>query len=170
MARPDWLDFSAIGMSGLCLVHCLASGLFVASLSAVSLSAVTASHAFHLYALFAAVPLAAWALGRGWRRQRRAAPLVLGAVGLALMTIGVLPSLAGVVETVLTVTGVTVLALGHFLNWRGRQGGEDSAPCSHAEAGPAEAAAACACLPAARAAGARRPAAQLSAARLKDAA
>lgn len=118
MPRPDWLDFSAIGVSGLCLVHCLASGAFVIGLSAVSLSA-PASHEFHFYTLSIAAVLAAWALGRGWLRMRRAAPLVLGGLGLALMAVGVLPAMVGWPEVVLTVAGVTVLAVAHVLNWRG---------------------------------------------------
>lgn len=138
MSRPDWLDFSAIGVSGLCLVHCLASGVFVASLSAVSLSQFTASHEFHIYTLLAAIPLAVWALGRGWLRQRRAVPPALGGVGLALMAVGVLPSLAGSVETVLTMAGVTVLAAGHYLNWRGQR--HDDAGCVHADGEPVAAA------------------------------
>lgn len=117
MARPDWLDVSAIGVSGLCLVHCLASGAFVVGLSAVSLSA-PASHDFHLYTLIAAFVLAAWALGRGWLRLRRIAPVALGGLGIALMAAGVHPALFGWPEVVLTVAGVTVLALAHLLNWR----------------------------------------------------
>lgn len=118
MPRPDWLDFSAIGVSGLCLVHCLTSGAFVVGLSAVSLSAPS-SHEFHLYTLLAAFVLAAWALGRGWLRLRRSAPVMLGGAGLALMGLAVLPMMLGWPEVVLTVAGVTVLAAAHVLNWRG---------------------------------------------------
>jgi len=118
MLRPDWLDFSAIGVSGLCLVHCLASGVFVVGLSAFSLSAPT-SHEFHIYTLPIAALLAAWALGRGWLRLRRAAPLVLGGLGLGLMIIGVLPAMIGWPEIVFTVAGVSVLAAAHVFNWLG---------------------------------------------------
>lgn len=118
MPRPDWLDFSAIGVSGLCLVHCLASGAFLAGLSVVSLSA-PASHEFHLYTLGAAFILAAWALGRGWLRLRRSGPVVLGGLGIALMIAGLHPAMIGWPEVALTVAGVTFLAFGHLLNWRG---------------------------------------------------
>src|SRR5690606_28365857 len=94
MPRPDWLDFSAIGVSGLCLVHCLASGAFLAGLSVVSLSA-PASHEFHLYTLGAAFILAAWALGRGWLRLRRSGPVALGGLGIALMIAGLHPAMIG---------------------------------------------------------------------------
>lgn len=118
MARLGWWDFSAIGMSGLCLVHCLASGVFIAGLSAVSF-AVPASHEFHIFTLAVAAPLAIWALARGWRRHRRILPPILGAIGLGFMAVGVLPSLVGLPEVVLTVIGVSVLAVAHALNWRG---------------------------------------------------
>lgn len=118
MSRPDWLDFSAIGVSGLCLLHCLASGVFVVGLSAVSLS-VPDSHEFHIFTLPVAALLAAWALGRGWLRLRRAAPLVLGGLGLGLMAVGVLPAMLGWPEVAFTVAGVLVLAAAHALNWLG---------------------------------------------------
>jgi len=118
MPRPDWLDFSAIGVSGLCLVHCLASGAFVVGLSAASLAA-PASHEFHIYTLAIASLLAAWALGRGWLRLRRAMPLVLGGLGLGLMAVGILPGMIGWPEVAFTVAGVSVLAVAHMLNWLG---------------------------------------------------
>lgn len=118
MPRPDLLDFSAIGVSGLCLLHCLASGVFVVGLSAVSLS-VPASHEFHIFTLPVAALLAAWALGRGWLRLRRALPLVLGGLGLGLMIVGVLPAMLGWPEVAFTVAGVSVLAVAHVLNWLG---------------------------------------------------
>lgn len=133
MPRADWLDFSAIGVSGLCLVHCLASGVFVVGLSAVSLS-VPASHDFHLYTLIAAFVLAAWALGRGWLRLRRGVPVALGGAGLMLMGLGALPVMLGWPEVALTVTGVVVLAAAHLLNWRALRQQECGGACAHAGA------------------------------------
>lgn len=129
MPRPDWLDFSAIGVSGLCLVHCLASGAFVVGLSAVSLTA-PASHEFHLYTLTIAAVLAAWALGRGWLRLRRIAPVALGGLGIALMAVGVHPAMIGWPEVALTVAGVTVLAGAHVLNWRGLRKADCGGTCA----------------------------------------
>ncbi|MCH8685921.1 MerC domain-containing protein [Pedomonas mirosovicensis] len=145
------MDLSAIGMSGLCLVHCLASGVFVAGLSAVSMT-VPASHEFHLYALLIAAVLALWALGRGWVKHRRAAPMLLGSFSLGLMALGVLPSLAGWPETVLTVLGVAILAVAHVLNWRGlhHHGAESGAGAGAAVCTHDATAATCDCPPSAR--------------------
>lgn len=136
MPRADWLDFSAIGVSGLCLVHCLASGVFVVGLSAVSLS-VPASHEFHLYTLIAAFVLAAWALGRGWLRLRRGAPVALGAAGLVLMGLGAMPGMVGWPEMALTVTGVVVLAAAHVLNWRALRQQDCDNACARERTRPA---------------------------------
>lgn len=115
--RVDWLDLSAIGLSGLCLLHCLAGSLVVAALSAVSL-AVPAAHDLHLGALVIVVPLTVVALGRTLTRHRYVLPSAIGAVGLALMILAVLPALRGSAEVVLTVSGVTLLAVAHTLNMR----------------------------------------------------
>lgn len=115
--RLSWLDLSAIGLSGLCLIHCLAGGLFVAVLSALSL-AVPAAHDIHWMALIIVVPLTLVALGRTVTRHGYRLPFTLGLVGLALMILAVLPGFVGPLEVVLTVVGVSLLAVAHWLNMR----------------------------------------------------
>ena len=56
------------------------------------------------------------ALWRGWRRHHAVRPLAFGAIGLALMTIGV--DAGASAEVVLTVAGGLALASAHLLNWR----------------------------------------------------
>ena len=91
--RDSWIDRSAMSLSGLCLVHCLAGSLLLAGLSATG---GFFSHWVHVVGLGIALPLAAVGLVRGARRHRRGAVLALGGVGLALMAVSLLLPHGGV--------------------------------------------------------------------------
>lgn len=112
-----WLDRGAIGLSGLCLVHCLALPAIVALLPAAR-AMVPRESWVHPVILAAALPLAGVALWRGWRRHRDRRPALLGALGLTLMITGLASSESGIMETILTVIGGLTLASAHALNWR----------------------------------------------------
>jgi hypothetical protein len=62
--------------------------------------------------------LGAIAFVRGVRRHRRALPLVLGASGLSLMASALVVSHGAhhLMESALTIVGVSVLALAHLFN------------------------------------------------------
>lgn len=111
------LDRSAIGLSSLCLVHCLAFPVLIALLPALG-SILPRQWWVHPAILATALPLAGWALHRGWRRHRDWRPVALGIAGLSLMVIGLLSGERGWGETVFTVIGGLTLAAGHVLNWR----------------------------------------------------
>lgn len=109
-----WLDRSALTLSGLCLVHCLAGSVLLA---AASVGGGFFSHRVHAVGLALALPLAVFALWRGAQQHGRRAVLVLGGCGVGLMA----ASLAvghGSSETVLSVVGVSLLAAGHLFNLR----------------------------------------------------
>ena len=109
------LDASAMGLSGLCLVHCLA--LPVAAAALPMLGAWAHAEWVHAAFLAAAVPVSAFALLRsgGWRAPRIA---TLAVAGLMLLAAGVMGWPRETWETALTVTGGLLLASAHVLNWR----------------------------------------------------
>lgn len=118
--RELWLDWLAIGASGLCLVHCLALPLLIASLP--SLGAFAGGGQTHWILLAFAVPVSVWALGR----RRGAAgftALIVGGIGLALMAVGVARFEGLAEERWLTVAGVVLVAVAHTIRWRGRRHG-----------------------------------------------
>ncbi|MBI1685671.1 MerC domain-containing protein [Caulobacter hibisci] len=123
------LDGAAIGLSGLCLVHCLALPVMAALLPL----AANLSHAEWLHPLFLAMaaPISVFALARSgnWRRPGMVA---LAAVGLALMTAGAFAPIGDWAEAGLTSLGGLMLAGVHVLNAR---------ICSCAERGELEPAA-----------------------------
>ena len=113
--RPGWLDHAAILLSGLCVVHCI--GTTIAVLLLASVGGLLLDPRVHEVGLMLAIMIGAIALGAGYRAHRSPAPLAIGAVGLALMALGVaLPE--GGRETIATVLGVSILAFGHLLNRR----------------------------------------------------
>ncbi len=107
------LDGSAIGLSGLCLAHCLA--LPVAAAVSPMLGVWSEAEWVHLTFVLLAAPLSAAALVM--TRPRRPAAMALAATGLALLAAALFFHEA---ETAMTVAGGLVLASGHLVNWRGR--------------------------------------------------
>ncbi len=116
MASPtaSWLDRSALTLSGLCLVHCLAGSVLLA---VASVGGGFFSHRVHAVGLALALPLAVFALWRGVQLHGRCAILVLGSGGVGLMAASLAVGHGGS-ETLLSITGVTLLAAAHLLNLR----------------------------------------------------
>jgi len=112
----DWLDGTAVVLSGLCLVHCLALPLIVVGLP--FLSGFSEGH-LHAQMLVVVLPLSIIALGIGFRRHHDSRVIVAGAIGMLLLTIGgtIAHSQYGIVaDRSLTVLGALTLAAAHFYN------------------------------------------------------
>lgn len=109
------IDRMGIGLSGLCLVHCLASTVLVALLA--SAGGVLGSPHMHEIGLAIAIPLGALALGRGIFEHGFMMPSSVGGLGLGVMA-GALQLPHGGNEILATLVGVGLLALGHDLNRR----------------------------------------------------
>ena len=111
--RTSRLDRLAMSLSGLCLVHCLASAVIVALLSAAG--GVLGAPIIHEVGLVLAMILGAIALGRGVKEHGFVLPSAIGALGLGVMA-GALTMPHGGLEIAFTVAGALILALGHKLN------------------------------------------------------
>ena len=111
------LDRMAVGLSGLCVLHCVLSVVLVAMLSGAG--TFFTDPLIHRFGLLGAVVLAALALGQGYRTHRATRPALVGLAGLALMTIGLFAP-HGWAEVAATVAGVIVLATAHLMNARAR--------------------------------------------------
>lgn len=116
--RHRWiggLDRFAIGLSGLCVVHCLATAVLLALASAAG--GLLLDPHFHEIGLALAIPVGALALGRGMWTHGYMMPSAVGALGLGVMA-GALTLPHGDMEVLYTMLGVGLLALGHDLNRR----------------------------------------------------
>ncbi len=113
MLPRDLLDKSALTLSGLCLLHCLAGTLLLA---VFAVSGDWLGHNVHLVGLLLAMPLAAVALWRGVAQHGRLGVGVLGATGIGLMAASLFIAHGGRSELVLSILGVSLLALAHWWN------------------------------------------------------
>lgn len=110
------LDRIAIGISGLCAVHCLASAVLLAL--AASAGGLLFAPVVHEVGLSIAILIGAVALGRGVMQHGYMMPISIGALGLGVMAGAVSLPHDGSGETLFTLVGVGLLALGHDLNRR----------------------------------------------------
>lgn len=113
--RDGRLDRWAIGLSGLCLAHCLATAVLVALLA--SAGGVLVHPIVHEIGLSLAILLGAVALGQGVLKHGYAMPAWVGSLGLGVMA-GAMTMPHDSSEIVYTIIGVLILALGHDLNRR----------------------------------------------------
>src|SRR3954470_6144854 len=111
--RTHRLDRIAMGLSGLCLVHCVTTAVLLGLLASVG--GFLGKPIFHEVGLTLAMVIGAFALGRGILEHGFMLPSAIGALGLGIMA-GALSLPEGGHEAIYTVAGVMILALGHRLN------------------------------------------------------
>lgn len=120
------LDKLAIGLSILCLVHCLALPIAVLVAPALEAAVLGTESPVHWVLLALALPVSCYALWHGFRHHGHRNALVLGIAGLAVMVFAVSHVTSRALEVPLTVVGVLLLLVAHLLNLR------HNARCSHA--------------------------------------
>jgi hypothetical protein len=110
---PGRLDRIAMGISGLCLVHCLGTAVLLGLISAAGTT--LGAPWIHEVGLSLAMILGAVALGKGVVEHGFMMPSAVGGLGLGVMA-GALTLPHDGTEALSTVVGVMILALGHRLN------------------------------------------------------
>ncbi len=119
MARPGLaagIDASAITLSGLCLLHCLALPLVAASLPV--LGSLAENEWLHRAFVLTALPITGFAIARSWDRPGRPVFTALALAGLVSLLLGAFVEPLHDHETVLTVFGAMLLAVAHVWRWR----------------------------------------------------
>jgi hypothetical protein len=107
------LDRMAIGLSGLCVVHCLATAVWLSLVATVG--GVLGAPIVHELGLSLAMVMGVIALGRGIMQHGYTMPSAVGGLGLGVMA-GALTMPHDGSEALYTIVGVSILALGHRLN------------------------------------------------------
>lgn len=113
-------DKTAIGLSLLCTLHCLAMPL-AAVLLPTSAAMTLEDELFHHWILIAVFPVSAYALTMGCKKHKHYRLLAVGGIGLfilAVAAVGGHDRLGEIWEKTLTVIGATTIALGHLWNYR----------------------------------------------------
>jgi hypothetical protein len=114
-------DKAAIGISTLCLVHCLLLPIALALLPSMALLATLSDEAFHLLLVALVMPTSIVALTLGCRRYRSWQVLALGTTGLAILILTALYAhdlLGEELEKLSTVLGALLVAASHIQNFR----------------------------------------------------
>jgi len=114
------LDTVAIFLSATCMLHCLAIPILI-TLFPIAQSSLLDEQTFHLILLVFILPTSLIALTIGCRKHKDLLTMVLGGIGLSILTLmGLfghdLLSLLG--ERIVTTFGGLVLAAAHFQNFR----------------------------------------------------
>ena len=114
------LDAIAVVLSGVCMLHCLALPLLL-TISPILNVTLLSETVFHLLLLVFILPTSVIALTIGCRSHKDKITLVLGALGLSILTITAffghqLVGLTG--ERILTSFGGLILASAHIQNYR----------------------------------------------------
>jgi hypothetical protein len=109
------IDRLAIGLSGFCLIHCVASAVLVAVLA--SAGGILLDPIIHEVGLVLALGLGIVGLGKGILDHGYMMPAAIGSLGLGVMA-GALTLGHENGGTLYAIIGVLVLALGHDLNRR----------------------------------------------------
>jgi hypothetical protein len=109
------LDRIAMGLSGLCAVHCVATAVLLGLLA--SAGSLLGKPIIHEVGLSLAMIIGAIALGRGIREHGLLLPSMIGVAGLGTMAFGMTLHESGY-EPVVTIVGVLTLAFGHRLNMK----------------------------------------------------
>ncbi len=113
-------DKTAISLSLLCTIHCLALPLLAVSLPSIAALPLT-DEIFHIWMVIAVVPISAYALTMGCKNHKRYQVLFIGSIGLLILSIVAFfgHDLFGeVLEKAFTVIGATVIAIAHIWNYR----------------------------------------------------
>lgn len=114
-----YTDKAAIGLSFLCLAHCLALPLLLVLLPSLTVLNLE-NELFHVGLVAIVIPTSLYALTLGCRKHQHYRLLAIGFVGLVCLLAAVIgeDALGEFAEKGLTVTGSVLIAYGHFRNYQ----------------------------------------------------
>ena len=113
-------DKFAVSTSTICALHCIALPFVIGVFPAISASFLGAE-AFHVWPLWAVIPLSAFGLSLGCGQHKNKTVLVAGSMGLGFLVFAALAGHALLGENgerVTTLLGATFIALAHIRNYK----------------------------------------------------
>lgn len=113
-------DVLAVGLSTVCLFHCLVLPIAITLLPFLSGSFLASEH-FHVWMVVTVVPVSFFALTLGCKQHKSAIVLTLGTLGITLLITALFineNTLGGYGEKLLTTIASIMIATGHILNFK----------------------------------------------------
>ena len=112
-------DKIAIGLSFMCVLHCIALPFILILLPTVTSLLALSDERFHLWLVFAVIPISVFAIVSGYLHHKFSIVLLISAIGLALLISAVMLEhdvLGEKGEIILTLLGSGLVACGHIVN------------------------------------------------------
>ena len=112
-------DKMAIGLSTLCTIHCLVLPLLVVLIPSIAALPLQ-DEAFHIWMVIAVIPISLFALTMGCKKHKRFSMLLIGAVGLIILSVAAFfghDLIGEELEKIFTVIGASIIATAHILNF-----------------------------------------------------
>lgn len=114
------VDRFAIGVSLLCLGHCLLLPVLLVILPSMSAQLIAGENV-HLWLIYIVIPSSLFALGMGCKQHGRWSFIAIGLCGLSFLILGVCIDFIGlknIWEQVFTVLGALLIAFAHGRNFQ----------------------------------------------------
>ena len=114
-----WADRMAISASSLCAIHCLALPVILSVFPAVG-GVFFGEEAFHVWLIWAVVPLSVLSLLLGCTRHKSTIVIYCGLAGVSILIVSALLGheiLGEIIERVSTVAGSVIIAFAHMKNF-----------------------------------------------------
>ena len=121
MKLQQFSDKVAIGLSFLCVIHCLFLPVLLILIPPISGLMAIDDEAFHIWLLYAVIPISVIALAMGYLHHRNINVFFVGIICLGTLTLAALLGhdiLGEYGEVILTVIGSLIIAFGHIRNYR----------------------------------------------------
>ena len=117
------MDKAAIGLSVLCVAHCLLTPIVIVMLPALGATFLE-DERFHYALLFLVLPTSLVSLGLGCRKHGHFEILAIGVTGLFILSLTLILGddlLGETGEKISTVAGALIIAVAHIRNFRACQ-------------------------------------------------
>ena len=117
------MDKAAIGLSMLCIAHCLLTPIAIVMLPTLGATFLD-DERFHYALLFLVIPTSIFSLALGCRKHGRREILLFGLVGISIMSLILIIGedvLGELGESMLTILGALIVAFAHVRNFRACQ-------------------------------------------------
>lgn len=124
MIQSSTFDKIGILLSGVCLVHCLITPVFITLMPILSLSVAVEHLMFHTLMLWLVLPTSCIALFLGCRKHKQVSIVITGLIGMSVL---ISVALFGhdvygeTGEKFATAIGGLIVAASHYLNFRACQ-------------------------------------------------
>ena len=112
------LEGICLGLSGICILHCIAIPLIAFTFPTSGGLLIASENVFHWILLCLAIPISGFAFWYSSQRHQATGTLILGSIGLLIMFVGASHLFGHEYEIALTVTGVIAVSIAHMKNLR----------------------------------------------------